>query len=93
MVCGGGVDKRRGNGEAKRAKLLSDWAQSKFGMTASVHPDATNDASSKTHATTIRFMDVCSDPDTTFNDGQNLLNEVEMHECSKFCMREINKEQ
>ena len=80
------------NGEAKRAKLMADWAESKFGMTASIHPgtEARNDEQ-KTNPTTIRFLDLSDDPECVFNDGQRLLNEVEIHECSGFCMRQINK--
>ena len=82
------------NGEAKRAKLMADWAESKFGMTASIHPgtEARNDEQ-KTNPTTIRFLDLSDDPECVFNDGQRLLNEVEIHECSGFCMRQINKKQ
>ena len=82
------------NGEAKRAQLLAEWAENKFGMTASLHPDKDRvPECSPEDPTTIRFLDISKDSESIFEDGQKLLQEVEIHECSGFCMREINRNQ
>ena len=80
------------DGESKRAMFLADWAQQQFGLTASIDKEIASDDNT-TSQTTIRFTDLGNDDDVIYRDGQCLLKEVEMHECSRFCMREINKKQ
>ena len=77
-----------------REKIISDWAQEKFRLTASV-ADYFDDIEmdKETMPTTVRFMDLDKDNETHERDAQLLLKAVQHHTCSGFCMRKgKNKE-
>ena len=84
---------RCGDNPDERAKTLSNWANSKFGLTASVDDDFDDLSDTHINPVTIRFHDVLtsSDDDEIRKDGQRLLHKCELHQCSGFCMRQGNE--
>ena len=71
-----------------RATILSEWAQKRFGLTASVAPEFDDlDLNANAMPTTLRFMDLPTDEENRKKDIQLLLKAVQTHECSGFCMR------
>jgi hypothetical protein len=78
------------NGEAKRAVTLADWAERKFGLTASVETGFDNlDVKKDDAPVSIRFTDIASDDnDAVRDDGQRLLRFSQHHMCNGFCLNE-----
>lgn len=78
------------NDEEMKAKLLSDWAEKKFGLTASVDSGFDNiEITRQNCPSTIRFKDVCSlSLEEQRNDSQRLMKSVQYHTCSAFCLRD-----
>ena len=71
-----------------RATIFSDWAKSRFGLTASVSPGFDDiELDEQKMPTTMRFMDLENDEITHEKDIQLLLKAVQTHTCSGFCMR------
>jgi len=79
------------NGETTRAELLSEWAESTFGLTACVDDGFDEiEICSKKSPVSIRFSDINENDESIHNDGQRLLKFCQTHTCSKFCLRNGN---
>ena len=79
---------REENGVASRAKILSEWAQDKFGLTAEVDEGFDEIQIEHTESpVSIRFCDLNRKDACIQEDGQRLLKQCQVHECSGFCMR------
>ena len=80
------------DGQEARAKCMAKWAQSTFGLTASVSEgfddQSTEDCSAHVQ---MRFLDVGDDLESQLEDTQRLLCVCQQHKCSEFCMRKRNK--
>ena len=82
------IELQRENGEDIRAQHLSEWARKKFGLTASVDEDFDDiDETTEPSSVQIRFMDIPDDKESIRIDGQRLLKQCQMHQCSAYCMR------
>lgn len=79
-------DLQQEDGLNKRATRLADWARSKFGLTAEVC-DGFDDLNitEQNSPIQVRFSDV--DELETEKDVDKMMNHVQVHECSKFCLR------
>jgi len=85
-------DLQEKGGEAKRAKRLADWAESRFGLTASVGEGFDNRKIDNNNTPVqFRFSDIGSDEQSIYEDTQNLLKFCQCHNCSGFCMRQKTK--
>ena len=80
-------DAEANESEPTRAKILSEWASSKFGLTASVGDDFDSRNINDEQPTTIRFTDLGDDPKQHTEDIENLKKAVQVHDCSGFCMK------
>jgi hypothetical protein len=77
------------DGEKLRAEILAQWAEGRFGLTATVSDEFDNiDVEEGIHPCTMRFHDVSHTTETTQHDCERLKKAVMMHNCSQFCMRE-----
>ena len=75
----------------EKANIMADWASETFGLTATVTDDfETIDTSASPNPVTVRFSDLPDDEPTIAMDIQRLLKTCEIHECSRFCMRDGN---
>jgi hypothetical protein len=80
------------DGEKKRAVFLSEWAEKKLGMTASVDNGYDDIQINKDNTpVSLRFTDISGSEEDIRKDGQELLRAVQHHECSGFCMRPNGK--
>jgi hypothetical protein len=75
------------NGEQMRAERMAKWAQDNLGLTASVSPDFAHLKDSKLSPMSMRFTDVKDLPMSCEEDFQMLMKDVQIHNCSGFCMR------
>ena len=76
------------NGKENRAKLLSEWAEDKFGLVASVDEDFDKiEIDHKNSPVHIRFTDLNRNEDLIKDDTQRLMKQCQVHTCSAFCMR------
>ena len=81
--------KQEPDGDLTRAEIFAEWAESKFGLTATVSPDFDSIELNKANMpTSVRFTDIGDDQDSCDQDKQELLKAVQFHTCSAFCMRE-----
>ena len=81
--------KNESDGDVTRAQVFAEWAESKFGLTASVGPDFDSIQLTNTNMpTSIRFMEIDDNDESRENDKQQLLKAVQFHTCSGFCMRD-----
>ena len=87
-------DLQQPNGDAIRAKRLAEWAETTFGLTASVDDDFDNRNPKGTLSpVSIRFSDIQDNDEAIMNDTYNLMHYCELHDCSQFCMRTGNDKQ
>jgi hypothetical protein len=86
-LCHIDMQQRGSNGEEARANRLCDWASKTFGLTATVSDDFDNkEVNQENTPVRIRFLDV---PKLERQqDAELLMKHVQMHRCSKFCMRD-----
>jgi len=77
------LDLKRENGKEIRAKRLADWAERKFGLTASVSSNFDN-ICTEVHPSSLPYSKANSSVDL-----DNLLKTCNYHECSGFCMRPV----
>ena len=82
------------NGITTRAELLSEWAESTFGLTACVD-DGFDEIEICKNASpvSVRFTDINKNDESVQTDGQRLLKFCQTHICSKFCLRNGNAKQ
>jgi len=73
---------QKGN-KSKQTELLSNWARSKFKVTAEVNTDNDNPHEA-TSPCNMRFCQTTCMKE----DGNNILNFCQMHNCSDYCMRD-----
>ena len=78
---------RQENGEEERAKLFSNWARTKFNLTAETDPDFDSLDQEEIAPCNIRFMDLAENDLAYKRDAEELLRTTQMHTCSKFCMK------
>ena len=81
-------------GKEERAKIMSGWARQKFGLTASVgdgFDDRNITESNSPIKIRMKDLSLTGNPHPTTNqhyeDGQNLLKNVMVHQCSQFCLQ------
>jgi hypothetical protein len=80
-------DMKQENGNQLRANRLAAWAETKFGLTASVDDGFDDREKPLIPPVSIRFSDLGDDDDRIHEDGQQLLHYCELHQCSGFCLR------
>ena len=83
-------DSLQENGDALRSQRMARWAEQHLGLTASVSNDFTSLDSRNKHVS-LRYKDVKDIPESREHDFQMLMKEVQLHNCSGFCMREKDK--
>jgi len=84
------MDLKQKNGFFLRAQRLSAWASEKFGLTASVADPVEFDSlniNNQNSPCRIRFSEVSKE--MVESDFEQLMNHVQVHDCSGFCLREI----
>lgn len=74
------------NGTEKRAELLAEWASSKFGLTAQVC-EGFDDLKISEQNSPIQLQFVDIEEELSRDDVDKIMNHVQVHECSKFCLR------
>ena len=79
-------DMKYNNGEERRARRLAEWAENKFGLTASVSPNF-DSVKCEVHPSSIPYSQ--SDPSS---DADALLKSCQEHHCSGYCMRKSTNE-
>ena len=76
------------NSHTTRATIFAEWAEKKFGLTASVEDGFDDiDFENNTMPTSLRLMDLEDKEEVYSQDIQHLLKAVQYHNCSGFCMR------
>ena len=76
------------DGAKERARLLSQWAQKQFGLTASTGEGFDDRVATwKNSPVQFRFKDLDDTCKARYEDKQNLMKAVQMHECSEFCLQ------
>lgn len=82
------LDLQQPNGAELRAARLADWAATTLGLTASVTEGFDELKIDRTNTPVrVRFKDISDSEETRNNDFQGLMNHVQVHACSGFCMR------
>lgn len=88
------LERKRGthDAEQRRSQVLSDWAQKRFGLTASVDKGF-DELSVDNHDSPVnyRFTDVKESLGSVRDDIEKMKKFVQVHECSGFCMKAKNK--
>jgi Helitron helicase-like domain at N-terminus len=81
-------DLQHPDGKAKRDERLASWANSQFGLTATVVNDfASRTISPDNSPCSIWFSDLQTSPDVVYDDQQNLIKFCQVHDCNGFCLR------
>jgi hypothetical protein len=81
------LDRKQPDGDKKREERLARWAEQHFGLTASVKEGFDELDAESDPPVCLRFTDVCLTPEDSDEDFQRLMKQVQIHECSGFCMR------
>ena len=76
------------DGVNMRARLLSEWAQKQFGLTASVGEKFDERVITwENSPVQFRFKDLNANDVSHYEDQQNLMKSVQVHQCSEFCLQ------
>lgn len=87
-------DLQQDNGEQLRANRLAEWAETTFGLTASVDAKfEERNPEGSTSPASIRFGTIADNDDAIMDDAYNLMHYCELHGCSQFCLRKGNEKQ
>lgn len=80
-------DLHKENGNELRSIRLGQWAEQNLGLTACVDDNFDDMKPEEESHVSMRFLDVRDMPELSDHDFQMLMKEVQVHQCSGFCMR------
>ena len=75
--------------ETKQAEVIAEWSERKMGLSASL-PEH-NEERRKQNPVTLHYSNIKYNTKDRWEDIQTLKEEVAMHDCSGYCLRESNK--